>query len=211
MRQYSFLDRVVTHIDESLKTMTVPATASHKPNIDAGNDEALSKDEKDFSARLMRVNHAGEIAAQGLYTGQALSAKHKRTKKILRTMAHEEADHLAWCENRLHELNSHTSLLTPLWYLGSLGIGVLAGSCEERYSFGFVKETEDQVVMHLDSHLGRISPQDTRTISLIEKIKADEAEHAAHATAAGATELPIPIKRLMRLTARIMTRVAHYI
>jgi ubiquinone biosynthesis monooxygenase Coq7 len=157
----------------------------------------------------MRVNHAGEIAAQALYHSQALFARDPETRGFLQQAAREEADHLAWCDQRLKELGSRPSVLTPLWYAGSFAIGALAGLLGDRASLGFVAETERQVEGHLRGHLDRLPAEDQRTRAIVEAMKHDEATHANHASAAGAAELPGPIRELMRATAKVMTTTAY--
>jgi ubiquinone biosynthesis monooxygenase Coq7 len=159
----------------------------------------------------MRVNHAGEVAAQGLYHGQALTARNPATRALLERAAREESDHLAWCEQRLKELNDRPSLLDPLWYAGSFAIGALAGLAGDRHSLGFVAETERQVERHLDGHLEQIPPDDARSRAIIEQMRADEREHGELARAAGGATLPRPVQDLMRATARIMTTTARWI
>lgn len=162
-------------------------------------------------AGLMRVNHAGEIAAQGLYHGQALTARTPATRVAFEKAAAEEGDHLAWCRDRLDELGSRPSLLGPLWYAGSVAIGALAGLAGDRMSLGFMAETERQVEGHLDSHLARLPPDDLRSRAILEQMKADEAGHGRAAQAAGGAPLPEPFPQAMRLTARIMTGTAYWI
>jgi ubiquinone biosynthesis monooxygenase Coq7 len=159
----------------------------------------------------MRVNHAGEIAAQGLYHGQAMTARNPATRALLEQAAREESDHLAWCEQRLKELNDRPSLLDPLWYAGSFAIGALAGLAGDRRSLGFVAETERQVERHLDGHLEQIPQSDTRSRAIIEQMRADERVHGELARQAGGVTLPQPVQSLMRTTARIMTTTARWI
>lgn len=159
----------------------------------------------------MRVNHAGEIAAQALYHGQALVARDDATREMLLKAAREETDHLAWCATRLTELTSRPSVLDPLWYAGSFAIGALAGLLGDRVSLGFVVETERQVEGHLDGHLGALPPHDYRSRAIVEQMRADEIMHGAHAKAAGGIDLPSPVRALMGATARVMTTTAHWI
>jgi ubiquinone biosynthesis monooxygenase Coq7 len=157
----------------------------------------------------MRVNHAGEIAAQALYHGQALTARNPRVRASLLEAAQDETDHLAWCEQRVRELDSRTSLLAPVWYAGSFAIGALAGLAGDRTSLGFVAETEMQVIEHLESHLHELPDGDDRSRRIVEQMQTDEARHGSDARAAGGVDLPRPIRALMRRTARIMTRTAY--
>jgi ubiquinone biosynthesis monooxygenase Coq7 len=159
----------------------------------------------------MRVNHAGEIAAQALYHGQALVARSDATRSLLLNAAKEESDHLAWCETRLQELGSQPSLLNPLWYCGSFAIGVLAAVTSDRTSLGFVVETERQVEGHLEEHLARLPSGDTRSRAILNQMRTDEIGHGATAKAAGGAELPAPISALMRRVARVMTTAAYWI
>jgi ubiquinone biosynthesis monooxygenase Coq7 len=159
----------------------------------------------------MRVNHAGEIAAQGLYLGQALTARTAETREALRKAAAEEGDHLAWCRDRLDELGSRASLLNPIWYAGSVAMGALAGLFGDRASLGFMAETERQVEGHLASHLDRLPPEDARSRAIVEQMQADEVGHGRAAVAAGAATLPEPVPRLMRMASRVMTGTAYWI
>ena len=159
----------------------------------------------------MRVNHAGEIAAQALYHGQALVARSDTTRALLLKAAHEETDHLAWCETRLKELDSRPSLLNPLWYAGSFAIGAAAALLGDRASLGFVVETERQVEGHLDEHLARLPQDDTRSRAILQTMRTDEIAHGVSAKAAGGAELPSPVRFLMRNTARLMTSTAYWI
>ena len=171
----------------------------------------LSEAERRLCAALMRVNHAGEIAAQALYHGQAFVAQSRSTRDFLLKAANEEADHLAWCEMRLKELQSQPSLLNPLWYAGSFAIGALAALSGDRTSLGFVVETERQVERHLDDHLSRLPRSDSRSRAILEAMRKDEIEHGARARTAGAAELPAVVRAVMRNTARVMTRTAYFI
>jgi 3-demethoxyubiquinol 3-hydroxylase len=171
----------------------------------------LSDSDRRESAALMRVNHAGEVAAQALYHGQALVSRSTATKQLLLKAAHEEADHLAWCETRLKELDSRPSLLNPLWYCGSFAIGALAAATGDRTSLGFVVETERQVEGHIDEHLARLPADDVRSRAILNVMRTDEIEHGATAKSAGASELPAPVRALMRHVAKVMTTAAHWI
>jgi 3-demethoxyubiquinol 3-hydroxylase len=159
----------------------------------------------------MRVNHAGEVAAQGLYHGQALVARDPAIRNLLDKAAREEADHLAWCETRLSELGSRPSYLQPLWYMGSFAIGVVAGMASDRVSLGFVAETERQVEQHLDSHLEQLPGEDLRSRQILGAMRDDEQAHGQLATDSGAVTLPAPVRQLMRATARVMTTTARWI
>jgi len=172
---------------------------------------ALFDAQRRTSAALMRVNHAGEIAAQALYHGQAMVARSAATRDLLLKAASEETDHLAWCETRLKELDSRPSLLNPLWYAGSFAIGAMAALLGDRASLGFVVETERQVEGHLDEHLVRLPPEDLRSKAILETMRNDEIAHGLTAKNAGGAELPTPVRMLMRSTARVMTSTAYWI
>jgi ubiquinone biosynthesis monooxygenase Coq7 len=195
------------HPAASAGTVTPAPAAAPADTVGA----ALSDAERRESAALMRVNHSGEVAAQALYHGQALVSKSLATRNMLLKAAREEADHLAWCETRLKELGSRPSLLNPLWYLGSFAIGALAAAAGDRTSLGFVVETERQVEGHLDEHLARLPSRDTRSRAILNVMRTDEIEHGAAAKTAGATELPAPVRVLMRHAARVMTTAAYWI
>lgn len=211
-RQYSPFDRLIQGIDQALRTTFGPAPEPSRPNpASAQTAGELSERERDLAGRLMRINHAGEISAQALYQGQALTARLPTVRAKMEQAAVEENDHLAWTEDRIRELGTHTTWLAPLWYAGSFTIGALAGVAGDRWSLGFVVETERQVVSHLDSHLAQLPEHDARDRAILEQMKADEARHATTALAAGAAELPAPIKQLMRLTSKVMTGTAYWI
>lgn len=206
------LDTLLSAADRALRSLfasrepsrPLPAAADGPPVDDAPEDRALA-------GRLMRVNHAGEIAAQALYHGQALVARDAATRDWLLEAAREEADHLAWCEQRLGELESRPSLLNPLWYAGSFAIGAAAAAVSDRVSLGFVAETERQVESHLTDHLERLPASDTRSRAILEAMRADEVRHGARALREGGIELPAPVRAVMRRVSRVMTRTAYWI
>jgi ubiquinone biosynthesis monooxygenase Coq7 len=171
----------------------------------------LPEADRNKSARLMRVNHSGEVAAQALYQGQALTAKDSAVSAAMRHAAAEEADHLAWCELRLRELHGRTSVLNPLWYAGSFAIGALAGTFGRNASLGFVTETERQVESHLRNHLTRLGKADSRSRGILEQMRHDEMQHGADAAALGGKELPFPAVAAMRLTSRLMTFGSYWL
>ncbi len=172
----------------------------------------LSNQEQRTSGALMRVNHVGEVCAQALYTAQALTTRDADLRRHLEAAAREETDHLAWTKQRLDELGDRPSLLNPLWYAGAFGIGLLAGRLGgDRLSLGFVVETERQVEAHLASHLDRLPAQDSASRAIVAQMKVDEARHAEDAHHAGGVDLPLPVKAVMRLAARVMTTTAHHI
>src|SRR6266566_596895 len=211
-RNYSPLDTLLGRLDDALRTALGPAPPSARANpADARGGDELDPVARALGGRLMRVNHAGEICAQALYQGQALTAKLPDVRGKLEQAAREENDHLAWTAARIRELDTHTSRLNPLWYAGSFAIGAAAGFAGDRLSLGFLAETAHQVVEHLDRHLRRLPPQDHKSRAIMEQMRHDESRHATVAVEAGAAELPAPVKRLMRFTSKIMTRVAYWV
>ncbi len=212
MRHYSPLDRFVMHLDVGVRTLLGKPLITERPDpADARAESELSEQERELAGRLMRINHAGEVSAQGLYEGQALTAKLPEVREKMERAALEENDHLAWCERRAQELGTHVSYLNPLWYTGSLAIGALAGIAGDHWSLGFVVETEHQVVRHLDEHLDRLPEQDAKSRAILEQMKEDEARHATLALHAGGAPLPEPVKRVMGLTSKVMTRTAYWV
>jgi ubiquinone biosynthesis monooxygenase Coq7 len=207
----SWPDRLVAALDQGLRALAGPTHASRPSPAAATPDTELTADERRRSAALMRVNHAGEIAAQALYNGQALLARDPRTRRLLEAAAREERDHLAWCAERLDELDGRKSLLDPAWYAGSFLIGVVAGAASDARSLGFVHETERQVEAHLRDHLQRLPASDRRSAAILDQMAADEAHHGTTATLAGGVELPAPIRRCMSLGGEILRRVALHL
>jgi ubiquinone biosynthesis monooxygenase Coq7 len=208
------LDTLISAADRALRALLAPPAAARptpprKPDVKA--ETALSPDDKRESAALMRVNHAGEVAAQALYHAQALFARDPKVREFMLQAARDETDHLAWCEARLKELGARPSVLNPLWYAGSFGIGTLAALLGDRASLGFVAETERQVEGHLKSHLERLPPDDERSRAIVEAMCHDEIGHGQQAEIAGAASLPGPVRELMRRTARIMTHTSYRI
>lgn len=191
--------------------MLAPPIAARPASPVPKGDSTLSDEDKRESAALMRVNHAGEVAAQALYHAQALFARKPEVREFMLRAAREETDHLAWCETRLKELDARPSLLNPLWYAGSFGIGALAALLGDRASLGFVAETERQVEGHLKSHLERLPPDDQRSRAIVEAMCKDEKGHGQHAENAGGAPLPGPVRELMRRTAGIMTHTSYRI
>lgn len=211
-RHYTPLDRLFMNLDVGLRTVLGQPQVTERPaparNIE---DAQLSDAERALAGRLMRINHAGEVAAQGLYQGQSLTARLPEVRDKMERAAREENDHLDWCERRAKELGTHVSYLNPLWFAGSAAIGALAGLAGDKWSLGFVAETEKQVVRHLEDHLGRLPPQDEKSRAILEQMKKDEGRHATVALEAGGAELPYPIKRLMKLTSKVMTKTAYWL
>lgn len=208
-RHLSLADRLIQEIDRGLRTVAA-ANVAGRPFPDRGMPETVTDSAaRKHAAALMRVNHAGEIAAQALYHGQALTARNPVIRDHMLAAAREETDHLAWCEKRVRDLDSRTSLLAPVWYAGSFAIGALAGLAGDRISLGFVDETEKQVCAHLESHLDSLPPEDERSRRIVAQMQADEDRHAADARAKGAALLPRPVRALMRRTAQVMTTAAY--
>jgi ubiquinone biosynthesis monooxygenase Coq7 len=210
-RSFSLIDRLIGEFDKAIKVLAAPAHAKRPLPSSAGGEFVLDDAEALASARLMRVNHSGEVSAQALYQGQALTAREPRVAAAMRDAAEEEMDHLAWCEQRLRELHGRTSLLNPLWYAGSFAIGALAGALGDKTSLGFIAETEKQVETHLRGHLDRLPAADQRSRAIVGQMTHDEAAHGAHAASLGATELPLPLRSAMRLTSRLMTFSSHWL
>jgi len=210
-RSYGILDRIIGEIDKAIKVLASPARTGKAPPAPAGGELDLNDRERQESIRLMRVNHSGEIAAQALYQGQALTARNGIVAAAMRRAASEEMDHLAWCEERLRELHGRTSLLNPLWYAGSLAIGALAGAIGDRASLGFVAETEKQVEVHLRGSKDRLPAADHRSRAIVDAMTHDEVAHGAQAATLGADELPFPLRSAMRLTSRVMTKSSYWL
>lgn len=211
-RAYTPLDQVFIGIDQAIRTLFGPPQVTERPNPAVGLPDAeLDERERRHVARLMRVNHTGEVCAQGLYQGQALTARLPETRRNMARSAQEENDHLAWCERRIEELGDRKSLLNPLWYAGSFAIGAAAGLAGDKWSLGFVVETERQVEDHLDEHLAEIPPTDLKSRAILEQMKADEIHHAEVAKSAGGADLPAPVKLMMKLTAKLMTRTVYWV
>lgn len=205
------LDLLLAEADRALRTLAAAAHPSRPNPAGDTTDAPLADQERRHSAGLMRVNHAGEIAAQALYQGQALTARNPAVRESLRQASEEEGDHLAWCEERLRELDARPSLLNPLWYAGSFAIGALAGALGDRISLGFVAETERQVEGHLHEHLERLPHEDVRSRRILEQMKQDEMRHGEAARAGGGLQLPSAVQAVMRLTSHVMTRTAYWL
>ena len=205
------MDRLLGEIGRTINVLAAPARAARALPGGRAGELVLEEAERRESARLMRVNHAGEIAAQALYRGQALSARNAEAAAAMSQAAAEELDHLAWCEQRIAELGGRVSVLNPLWYAGSFLIGSLAGALGDRASLGFLSETERQVESHLQGHLDRLPPADKRSRAIVEQMKHDEIGHGAKAETLGAAALPGWVKEAMRLTSRLMTRGSYWL
>lgn len=209
-----FIDRLLVSADRALRTVSGGAQASRASPADAirtSLDAPLSLEDRRRSGPLMRVNHVGEVCAQALYEAQALTARSPAVRAQMQQAAREETDHLAWTADRLEALGDRPSLLNPLWYAGAFAIGLAAGRAGDRWSLGFLVETERQVEEHLASHLERLPEQDRASRAVVAQMKTDEAAHADLALSAGGAPLPPPVRWLMRGAAKVMTTTAHYV
>lgn len=207
----SLLDNFVNECDIALKTLSFKKSGTGRSYPSNQTPSKLSKKEKNLSAQLMRINLAGEVAAQALYRGQAMVCKDSEVKAHLVQAGEEETDHLIWCKKRLEDLNGKPSILNPVWYAGSFAIGAIFGSLGEKTSLGFVEETEKQVVAHIDRHLDKISPKDKETIEILKTMRDDEDAHAQQAVENGGEELQVPTKKIMKYTAKVMTSTSAHI
>lgn len=204
-----FSDRLIGALDDALRTLAATPHAS-RPMPHAA-EAALTDSEKVEAARLMRVNHTGEVCAQALYAGQALFSRDPRTQTALKVAASEETDHLAWCEARISALGGRTSALNPLWFAGSFAMGTIAGALGDRVSLGFLAETERQVERHLDGHLDRLPAGDHESRAVLAQMREDEARHGATGKAMGGMDLPLPVQRAMAAFGTVMTRTAYWV
>lgn len=211
-RNYSFFDQICLGVDQALRAVfgTSQATGREYPGK-TETDTALTAKQRQHSAGIMRVNHTGEVCAQALYHAQGISSRSTDIKAKMQKAAMEEGDHLAWCHTRLLELGSHTSYLNPLWYAGSFAMGLTAGLIGDKWSLGFLAETEHQVVQHLQNQMQLLPQQDNRSYKILQQMQHDEAEHRDDALLAGAESLPEPIKKLMQFTSKIMVTIAYKI
>lgn len=204
-------DSLIIEFDKALRTVLAPApTVRSMPGAELPEAE-LTAAERRHAAGLMRVNHCGEVCAQALYQGQAIMSQDQSIRRALQAAAWEETEHLNWTERRIAELGGRKSFLNPLWYAGSLAMGLVAGKLGDRWNLGFLAETERQVEAHLTDHLGRLPAQDRRSQAVLAQMKVDEVRHAATAVRFGATELPMPVKTAMRLASQAMTRTAYWV
>ncbi len=205
------LDRLIIEFDKGLRTLLAQAHSA-RDFPDAGLPEAdLSESEKKHAAALMRINHSGEICAQALYQGQALTARDPAIQSQLQQAAQEETEHLAWTAERVHELGSHLSVLNPVWYTGSLALGAVAGLLGDKWNLGFLAETERQVGGHLQSHLASLPPQDAKSRAVVQQMYVDETQHSEMARRMGGADLPEPVKMLMQASSKIMTKTAYWV
>ncbi len=211
-RKLSRVDGLIDHFDRALRTLTPGSQVHSRPSPAKGiADTPMSQDQQRQAAGLMRVNHAGEVCAQALYQGQALTARLPEVRQDMEKAADEEIDHLAWCEDRLRQLGSRPSVLNPLWYSLSFGLGATAGLVSDRASLGFVAATEDQVCAHLEDHLKRLPEEDFRSRAIVDTMLEDERNHGDRALAAGGMRFPAPVKWAMRTTSRVMTGLSFHI
>ena len=208
----NFVDQIISEIDKGIK-FSLDNYQKENRRYPASKipEDDLSEFDRNNSANLMRVNHSGEVAAQGLYRGQALTARLEGTREKMDHAALEELDHLSWCNKRLEELNDKPSLLNPFWYGLSFGMGAIAGAAGDKWSLGFVHETEQQVVIHLEEHLEKLSNKDKKTIAILEQMRIDEAQHSEEALESGAEILPEGVKKIMSLIAKVMTKSSYYV
>lgn len=204
-------DKLIIEFDKGLRTLlTLAQSARPLPGRDLSEPELAAADKK-HAAGLMRVNHVGEVCAQALYQGQALTARDLVARTALEEAAREETEHLAWCESRIHALGGRKSLLNPVWYASSLALGMAAGALGDKWSLGFLAETEHQVEAHLGGHLDTLPEADTKSRAVVAQMQEDEARHAKTALAHGGAELPVPVRRLMTLMSKVMTRTAYWV
>jgi 3-demethoxyubiquinol 3-hydroxylase len=206
----SVLDQLLIAADEALRTLSGVQPAV-RPSPGHQDPAELTQDDRRLSAALMRVNHTGEICAQALYSGQALVARDARVREVLQHAGSEERDHLAWCRGRLEELRSRPSLLDPFWYAGSFAMGVASGLAGDRWSMGFLAETEAQVERHLEGHLERLPSDDASSRAVLEQMREDESRHGAAGRAMGAADLPLPVRLAMQAVSKVMTRTAYWV
>jgi ubiquinone biosynthesis monooxygenase Coq7 len=211
METMNLIDRVITEFDQGLRTVLAEAQ-SVRPFPDQGKAETeMTSEEKRHAAALMRINHSGEVCAQALYNGQALTARNPVTEAALREASQEETEHLAWCEKRIKELGSHKSFLNPAFYAGSFALGALAGALGDKWNLGFLAETENQVGKHIEGHLQKLPAQDDKSRAILEQMKEDEAKHATTAISHGGAPLPLPVKLAMKLSSKVMTKTTYWI
>ncbi|MCF6807510.1 2-polyprenyl-3-methyl-6-methoxy-1,4-benzoquinone monooxygenase [Thiotrichales bacterium 19S9-12] len=211
-RHYTLFDKLLIELEHAAKTILTKKTISSRksPADTIKNTTPLDNNKKQKSSALMRIDHTGEICAQALYRGQAFVAKTESTRAHLWHAADEEHDHLAWCQKRLNELNSHRSFLNPFWYSGSFIIGATAGLVSDQLSYSFVVETENQVMKHLDEHLEHLPTEDKKSHAILNQMKTDEEQHAKNAQKRGGKRLPFPIRAIMKLQSKVMTTTAYY-
>jgi ubiquinone biosynthesis monooxygenase Coq7 len=210
-RRLSPIDKLLVSANNALRTVAAPAGRTARPIPSAGiADGDLDRKQRAHAAGLMRVNHAGEVAAQALYQGHAAVARDAGLEAQMKKAANEEFDHLSWCEQRIQELGSEPSRLSPLWYAGAYAIGAASGIVGDKWSLGFIAETEKQVCTHLENHLEQLPENDAKSRAIVKQMRDEEAEHGENAVEAGAARLPRPVADLMHATAKIMTKTAYW-
>lgn len=206
------IDQFITQADAALRAVSGSVRSAARPSPARDVDDSdLSSNERAQAARLMRVNHCGEVCAQALYSGQALTARTSRVSGAMREAAEEETDHLAWCEERIAQLDSHVSYLNPFWYAASFATGVVTGLLGDKVNLGFVAATEEEVCRHLDDHLQKLPAQDEKSRKILAQMREDEYKHETSALEAGGARFPRPVKQVMQLTSRLMTRSSYWI
>ena len=211
-REYTAVDRLLIGVDQALRTLVGRPQVTERPNpAEAVDSISMTEKQQRHTARLMRINHTGEVCAQALYQGQAFTARLPNVRGSMERAAQEENDHLAWCEDRLQELGDRKSLLNPFWYAGSFAIGAIAGLAGDKWSLGFVAETEHQVVAHLENHLAQVEFDDEKTRSILEQMREDELHHATIALEGGGARLPEPIRQAMKISSKIMTKTVYWL
>ena len=207
----SLADQLILQVDRALRTVFVPAQARRESPGASADDSEMKADEKTAAVRLMRINHTGEVCAQALYQGQALTARNPEIRATLKSAADEEQDHLAWCEARLSELGGRKSVLNPLMYGGSFALGALSGLLGDRWNMAFLAETERQVEGHLAGHLDQLPASDAKSRAVLEQMRSDEAAHAVSAQTHGAAEMPEPVKAALRAASQVMKSTTYWI
>jgi ubiquinone biosynthesis monooxygenase Coq7 len=205
------IDELITEFDKGLRTVFARAHSVRAHPDHQLAEAELTPAQKRHAAALMRVNHTGEVCAQALYNGQALSATNAQVAASMQQASKEETEHLAWCEKRIQELGGRTSVLNPFWYAGSFALGALAGAIGDKWSLGFLAETEHQVGRHLQSHLARLPQSDEKSRAIVKQMQQDEAQHAASAIQQGAAVLPVLVQKLMQVSAKVMTQTTYYL
>lgn len=212
LRKYSFIDKAIHQVDQGLRTLAGTPEGTHRPDPSTHIESVdLTPEDTQKSIRLMRVNHTGEVCAQALYQGQALTAHSEQIRCAMEQAALEENDHLAWCQHRIEQLGGHTSYLNPFWWIGSYGLGAFAGWVGDKWSLGFLAETERQVCLHLKSHLNQLPELDYASKAILSQMVWDEQQHADHAIEQGGVSLPFPIPKLMNFTSKWMTSLSYYV
>lgn len=211
-RRLSPIDNLLVQFDQALRTLVPGSSQPSRDNpADTQAESELDSQERQHAAGLMRINHTGEVCAQALYQGQALTARLADVREAMEHAASEEVDHLAWCEQRLRELDSRPSVLNPIWYAMSFGLGAAAGLAGDKWSLGFVAETENQVCEHLEDHLAKLPPSDEKSKAILEQMISDERQHGETARQAGGADLPFPVRQAMNALSQVMKKTVYRI